>query len=110
MLTLNTSIWIFAPELYPTRIRALGTSFLLALGTIGGAMSQVLAGKMFDLHGVSGMFGMIAAMYFIFAIAVQFAPETFGRSIEEGAGGESHSQEESAAAAGVPASAQERTA
>ena len=83
VLTLNTSIWIYAPELYPTRIRGLGTSFLLALGTIGGAMSQVLAGKMFDLYGVAGMFGMIAAMYLLFAIAVQFAPETFGRSIEE---------------------------
>lgn len=84
VLTLNTSIWIYAPELYPTRIRGLGTSFLLALGTIGGAMSQVLAGKMFDLYGVAGMFAMIAAMYVLFAIAVQFAPETFGRSIEEG--------------------------
>jgi putative MFS transporter len=84
VLTLNTSIWIYAPELYPTRIRGLGTSFLLALGTIGGAMSQVLAGRMFDLYGVAGMFGMIAAMYVLFAIAVQFAPETFGRSIEEG--------------------------
>ena len=108
VLTLNTSIWIFAPELYPTRIRALGTSFLLALGTIGGAMSQVLAGKMFDLHGVAGMFGMIAAMYFIFAVAVQFAPETFGRSIEEGAGGvEPCSEAESAAASPL---GQERTA
>jgi putative MFS transporter len=83
VLTLNTSIWIYAPELYPTRMRGLGTSFLLALGTVGGALSQLLAGKMFDLHGVAGMFGMIAAMYAIFALAVQFAPETFGKSIEE---------------------------
>lgn len=82
VLTLNTTIWIFAPELYPTRVRGLGTSFLLALGTIGGALSQVLAGKMFDLYGVGGMFAMIAAMYLIFAIAVQFAPETFGQSID----------------------------
>lgn len=83
VLTLNTSVWIFAPELYPTRMRGLGTSFLLALGTVGGAMSQVLAGRMFDQFGASGMFTMIAAMYAIFALAVQFAPETFGRSIEE---------------------------
>lgn len=83
VLTLNTSIWIYAPELYPTRMRGLGTSFLLALGTVGGALSQLLAGKMFDLHGVAGMFGMIAAMYAIFALAVQFAPETYGKSIEE---------------------------
>ncbi|MDB5731912.1 MAG: major facilitator superfamily 1 [Variovorax sp.] len=88
VLTLNTSIWIFAPELYPTRIRGLGTSFLLALGTVGGALSQLLAAKVFDLHGVAGMFGMIAAMYAVFAIAIQFAPETFGKSIEIGADGE----------------------
>lgn len=83
VLTLNTTIWIFAPELYPTRIRGIGTSFLLALGTIGGALMQIPAGKMFDLHGVAGMFGMVAVMYVIFALAVQFAPETFDRSIED---------------------------
>lgn len=83
VLTLNTTIWIFAPELYPTRIRGLGTSFLLALGTVGGALSQLLAGRMFDLYGVAGMFGMIAAMYLVFAVAIQFAPETYGKSIEE---------------------------
>lgn len=86
VLTLNTSIWIYAPELYPTRMRGLGVSFLLALGTVGGALSQIAAGRMFDLYGVAGMFGMIAAMYAIFAVAVQFAPETFGRSIEAEAG------------------------
>jgi MFS family permease len=83
VLTLNTSIWIYAPELYPTRMRGLGTSFLLALGTIGGAMSQLAAGRMFDLYGVAGMFGMIGVMYAIFGVAVQFAPETFGKSIED---------------------------
>jgi len=83
VLTLNTSIWIYAPELYPTRMRGLGVSFLLALGTVGGAMSQLAAGKMFDLYGAAGMFGMIAVMYAVFATAVQFAPETFGKSIEE---------------------------
>ncbi|MNL89254.1 hypothetical protein D3C87_2194610 [compost metagenome] len=38
---------------------------------------------MFDLHGAAGMFSMIAIMYGIFAVAVQFAPETFGKSIED---------------------------
>lgn len=83
VLTLNTSIWIYAPELYPTRMRGLGTSFLLALGTIGGALMQMVAGKMFDLYGAAGMFGMIACMYLIFAVSVQFAPETYGKSIED---------------------------
>ncbi len=51
-----------------------------------GALSQIAACRMFDLYGVAGMFGMIVAMYAIFAVAVQFAPETFGRSIEAEAG------------------------
>ncbi len=110
VLTLNTTIWIFAPELYPTRMRGLGTSFLLALGTIGGALSQVVAGKMFDLHGVAGMFAMVAVMYVIFAIAVQFAPETFGRSIEEAVPGESDDlQQQQAAQSAAAMAPKERT-
>lgn len=80
---MNQGASSYAPELYPTRMRGLGTSFLLALGTIGGALTQMLAGKMFDLYGVVGMFGLIASMYAIFAVAVQFAPETYGQSIED---------------------------
>ena len=82
VLLLNTTIWIFAPENYPTRVRGFGTSFILALGTMAGAWMPLVAGRVFDAAGTAGMFTLMAGMYAIFAVAVQFAPETFGRSIE----------------------------
>lgn len=83
VLMLNTTIWVYAPELYPTKIRGLGTSFILALGTVGGSLMQIPAGKLFDLFGTTGLFSLIAGMYFIFLIAIQFSSETFKRSIDE---------------------------
>jgi putative MFS transporter len=83
VVLLNTSIWIFAPEQYPTDVRAFGTSLILALGTLAGALTPLVSGRVFEHYGVGGMFGMLAAMYAVFAIAVQFAPETFGRPMGE---------------------------
>ncbi|CAB3777823.1 4-hydroxybenzoate transporter PcaK [Paraburkholderia caffeinitolerans] len=79
VVLLNTSIWIFAPEQYPTDVRAFGTSLILALGTLAGALTPIVSGRVFEIYGVGGMFSMLAAMYAIFALSVQFAPETFGR-------------------------------
>ncbi|MFM0597456.1 MFS transporter [Paraburkholderia dilworthii] len=83
VLLLNTTIWIYAPELFPTRVRAFGTSFILALGTTAGALMPLVSGRLFDLQGVAGVFGLIAVMYVIFTACIQFAPETYGRKLEE---------------------------
>ncbi|MDK3023774.1 MFS transporter [Cupriavidus taiwanensis] len=83
VVLLNTSIWIFAPEQYPTHVRAFGTSVILALGTLAGALTPLVSGRVFETYGVGGMFSMLAAMYGVFALAVQFAPETFGRAMGE---------------------------
>ncbi|MBS0451459.1 MAG: MFS transporter [Proteobacteria bacterium] len=85
VVLLNTSIWIFAPEQYPTDVRAFGTSLILALGTLAGALTPLISGRVFESFGVGGMFSMLAAMYGVFALAVQFAPETFGRAMGEAA-------------------------
>ena len=80
VLLLNTTIWIFAPELYPTKVRAFGTAFILAMGTLAGALMPLVAGKLFDGYGIGGVFGMVAAMYAIFTVSVQSVPETYGKS------------------------------
>jgi MFS family permease len=82
VLLLNTTIWIYAPELYPTRIRGLGVAFILASGTAAGSFMPVVSGKVVDGFGLVGMFAMIAFMYAIFAICIQFVPETYGKSME----------------------------
>ena len=80
VLLLNTTIWIFAPELYPTKVRAFGTAFILATGTAAGAFMPLVAGRLLDGFGVAGVFGMVAAMYAIFTASVQSVPETYGKS------------------------------
>ncbi|MBS0343363.1 MAG: MFS transporter, partial [Proteobacteria bacterium] len=104
VVLLNTSIWIFAPEQYPTDVRAFGTSLILALGTLAGALTPLISGRVFESFGVGGMFSMLAAMYGVFALAVQFAPETFGRAMGEAANDEqSHSEAGEAPASAVRA-------
>lgn len=83
VLLLNTTIWMYAPELFPTRVRAFGTSFILATGTAAGAAMPLVAGKVFDAQGLAGVFGMIAAMYAIFTVSIQLAPETYGRRLDD---------------------------
>ncbi|CAE6789178.1 putative metabolite transport protein CsbC [Paraburkholderia nemoris] len=82
VLLLNTTIWIYAPELYPTRVRAFGTAFILATGTLAGAIMPLVSGRLFDTYGMVGVFGLIAIMYTIFAGCALLGPETFGRSLE----------------------------
>lgn len=83
VLLLNTTIWMYSPELFPTRVRAFGTSFILATGTAAGAAMPLIAGRVFDAQGLAGVFGMIAAMYAIFTLSIQLAPETYGRRLDD---------------------------
>lgn len=83
VLLLNTSIWIYAPELYPTRIRGFGVAFILAAGTAAGSILPIISGALFDRYGIIGVFGLAAAMYAIFAVSIQVGPETYGMSMED---------------------------
>ncbi|MCJ1696208.1 MFS transporter [Rathayibacter caricis] len=83
VIVLNTTIWLFAPEQYPTRIRGLGTSVILALGSLSGGLFPLLAGAVLDASGVGGMFALLAGLFAICAIAVQFPRETVGRPMAE---------------------------
>ncbi|MFZ2005151.1 MAG: MFS transporter [Stellaceae bacterium] len=83
VLMLNTTIFMYAPELFPTRIRAFGTAFIMAVGPASGSLMPLVAGRLFDAYGIGAIFVMIAAMYVIFALCIQLMPETFGRSLED---------------------------
>jgi putative MFS transporter len=83
VLLLNTTMWIYVPELFPTRMRGFGTGFILAIGITAGAVMPVIAGRLVDGFGVAAIFAMIAIMYAIFAGCIQLLPETYGRSMED---------------------------
>ncbi|MFC0178948.1 MFS transporter [Thorsellia kenyensis] len=86
VLLLNTTLWMYAPELYPTKFRGFGTAFILALGSCAGSLAPIFAGKILKFDGayggIPGMFTMIAIFYVILFTSVLFAQETFGKPVE----------------------------
>ena len=79
----NTTLATWSPELYPTRIRASGTSIVNGIGNIAGAVMPFLAVALFSAYGFAGVFGMVAVMYALLVVASRLAPETRGKSLED---------------------------
>jgi MFS family permease len=82
-LLLNTTLAAWSPELYPTRVRALGTSVVNGIGNVSGAVMPLLAVALFAVGGQVAMFSMLAVMYVVLAGAALLAPETAGRALED---------------------------
>lgn len=82
-LLLNTTLAAWSPELYPTRVRALGTSVVNGIGNVSGAVMPLIAVALFASGGVVAIFLMLAVMYVLLGVSAAFAPETYGHSLEE---------------------------
>lgn len=82
-ILLNTTTWVWAPELYPTRVRAFGTGAAVTVALVAASITPLLAGFVFEAFGVVGMFALISVMYAVMAVTVRFGPETQGLSLED---------------------------
>ncbi len=82
-ILLNTTTWVWAPELYPTRVRAFGTGASVTVALVSASLLPLLAGMIFDASGAVGIFILVAALYVIMAVAVRFGPETLGTALDE---------------------------
>lgn len=92
-IMLNTTTWVWAPELYPTRVRAFGTGASVTVALVAASLIPLLAGLIFDASGALGMFVLVGAMYIVMAVTVRFGPETHGVPLEDTSeefGGASH--------------------
>lgn len=83
VLLCNTTVWAWAPELYPTRVRATGTGVVVNSGMLGQALMPLVAAPVFNGAGLIGLFGMVAAMYIALGFLALAAPETFGKNLEQ---------------------------
>jgi putative MFS transporter len=82
-ILLNTTTWVWAPELYPTRVRAFGTGASVTVALVAASLVPLLAGAIVDAAGAVGMFVLVGVMYVIMAGAVWFGPETQGAALED---------------------------
>ena len=82
-MLLNTTLAAWSPEVFPTSIRAQGTSIVNGIGNIAGAVMPFAALFLFDRYSLAGVFLMVAVMYALLVVASRFGPETKGRTLEE---------------------------
>lgn len=84
MTLLLSGIYVYAPEIYPTRIRALGTGVATAWMRIASIVGPLLVGGLLAAFGVRAVFALFSGAAIVGAIVVWlFAIETRGRSLED---------------------------
>ena len=82
--TISFSLYFYSAELYPTRLRAIGTGFGSAWLRAGSAIGPLLVGWIVDNFGISYVFTVFAAVALIGGlITAVFAIETKGRVLDE---------------------------
>ncbi|WP_083897310.1 MFS transporter [Azospirillum sp. B506] len=82
--TITFSLYLYSAELYPTRMRALGTGLGSAWLRLGSSTGPILVGVLMGSAGVQYVFATFAAVSLVGAvITTLFAIETKGRVLEE---------------------------
>ena len=79
----NAVLYLYTPEIYPTRMRAIGTGFATSWLRLTSAIGPPLVGLMVGAGGVGSVFIMFAAVSFAGALVARQMIETRGRKLEE---------------------------
>jgi MFS transporter, putative metabolite:H+ symporter len=82
--TIAFSLYLYSAELYPTRLRAVGTGFGSAWLRAGSSIGPVLVGWIVGDFGIQYVFAAFAAVALVGGlVTLQFAIETKGQILEE---------------------------
>jgi putative MFS transporter len=81
--SVNAVLYLYTPEIYPTRIRALGTGAATCWLRLASAAGPVLVGYLVTHSGTAAVFLMFAAVGVIGAVAARAMLETRNRRLEE---------------------------
>lgn len=78
-------VYTYTPELYPTRVRALGSGWAAAVGRAGGILAPTIVGYMISGdNGFSAVFSMFTLVMLAVAAVVWLAgEETKGKTLDE---------------------------
>jgi putative MFS transporter len=81
--TVNAVLYLYTPEIYPTRMRAIGTGLATAWLRLASAVGPPIVGTMVQGAGVQMVFLMFAGVSIAGALASIGMVEARGRSLEE---------------------------
>ena len=81
--SINAVLYLYTPEIYPTRIRAIGTGLATSWLRIASAVGPALVGFMVSARGINSVFLMFAGVSVVGALAAMRMTETSDRSLEE---------------------------
>jgi putative MFS transporter len=79
----NAVLYLYTPEIYPTRMRAIGTGVATSWLRLASAVGPALVGYMVGAVGIGAVFLMFAAVGIIGAFAAARMIETRGQRLEE---------------------------
>lgn len=82
--TITYSLYLYSAELYPTRMRAMGTGFGSAWLRLGSSAGPLLVGWIMAQFGINFVFGAFACVLLLGGVVTAIgAVETKGRVLEE---------------------------
>ena len=79
----NAVLYLYTPEVYPTRMRAIGTGLATSWLRIASAIGPAVIGFMVSREGIAAVFLMFAVVAAVGAVASWFMIETRGRRLED---------------------------
>lgn len=79
----NISLYLYTPELYPTRVRALGASIGGAWSRVGVIVGPIVVGALVATGGTVAVFALLGGVAVLGAVFALFGDETSGRTLEE---------------------------
>lgn len=81
---LLAGLYVYSPEIYPTRIRATGTGMASAWLRFGAIAGPLLVGVILPAFGLAGVFSLFAGAAIVGAVTIRaLGVETLGRSLEQ---------------------------
>ncbi|HEX3485089.1 MAG TPA: MFS transporter [Micropepsaceae bacterium] len=83
MSTINTVLYLYTPEIYPTRMRVIGTAAGTCWLRLASAAGPSIFGLMMVTHGLPAVFLLFTAVALIGAVAATQMIETRNRRLED---------------------------
>jgi putative MFS transporter len=81
--SVNAVLYLYTPEIYPTRIRAIGTGLATSWLRLASAVGPAIVGVIVGMGGIGSVFVMFSAVSIVGACTAAYMIETRARRLEE---------------------------